>query len=177
MLVHSRLLVFCGVLFLFCFSPVYGQTRIRVKVSWAEHGNSGSEAIIRSALGRELRALGDVVVVESDPNYTISVVGIDLETVGGHVTGYAMSYVVVGWFPVDVLQFFIPDTSFRSAMTDLLAGYGRKLDHQLLSGSSVSGDMQSACKGVIAEFDVQTLQPARDLLDRMRRMRRSTPAN
>src|SRR5215467_1700638 len=46
---------------------------------------------IISYAGRELRSLGDIVIVESKPNYRISIVAITTHNQANQETGYALS--------------------------------------------------------------------------------------
>jgi len=167
MLVHSRLLALCGVLSLFCFSTTYAECAfdraeitVQVKMGWV----GKSEAVARSFITRELRALGDVVLVESNPMYTVEVVGVDDETNDGRITGYSLSFVALSMFPIETLNTCVPDPDYRALLVEHLRNYGRIMNHRLASGPPEN--LQSACVELIAYFDTNVLGPCRAARDR-----------
>jgi len=176
MVTHNRFLAFGTLLVLFYFSTTYAQMRVEINVTWDER--SGNGAIVKSTLARELRALGDILVVESDPSYRVKIVGLDTHNVSGRPTGYAMSYVATSCFPTNLLTLCVPDTSWRSLMAGMLYDFGKIIQFQVLTGSE--SDLQLVCTQLVAELDVDVFQPSRGaerrLLEALEKAR-STPTN
>ena len=65
----------------------------RVKLSVSGSENIKDEVV--SYLSRELRALGDVVIVEQDARWELSVIVMELASRGGSKNGLAFSVVVI----------------------------------------------------------------------------------
>lgn len=116
---------------------------------------------VRSYIGRELRALGDVIQTESDYTYVIEVVGVSINT--GREKGYALSIVIKTRFSMGVFKYICSEgwklhsKSFHEIGQRLVFESG---EHLLRTGPMTA--LQEACRGVVAYFDAEKLQYLRD---------------
>lgn len=150
---------------LMSFSAHAADTNWRVKVTV-----SASESIkdsVSSYLNRELRSLNDVEVVNDNPDWEISVVAMELKTVGGYKNGIALSTVIVTPFNNQSLSgFFQP--KFKTTGLQMTSGLSWYPDQWLNVGSA--DDLQKQCKDIITNFDVTTLEESRKSLQKVKEL-------
>jgi len=139
--------------------------RVQIQVDAEE---SLSDAI-KSHLNRGLRSLGDVVITDSKPDYTIKVVALGEHARNGTVLGYALSVLIT--MPLDPLGLklataLIVGAKDEKSSLDLqkniekqVKGYELVVSHTIRSGDSDSLPM--LCKEVVTNFDAETLEDAR----------------
>jgi len=157
------------------------QEPFRVAVSV---GEGSLESKINSYVRRELRDLGDLVIVDDvdgDPEYRISVVALETE-----LQGYVMSWIITEILQPSefttwtLLEGEEPDeyTLSRESAEQLygqLIGYEFRLRHLLVKGPS--DHLRGRCEELVAEFDSEILEPIRALRQRRIDRRRNILEN
>jgi len=153
------------------------QARIKVSVS----ADDDMTNQIVSLVTRELRSLGDVLIVETKPDYILHVVALKTELKGGYPTGHAMS-VVVGRLVSPQFPSSQESAASSEFMDKLKASTSRKqyekfaweaaerqalpLQHRLLVGA----DLRAQCETIVGDFDAEILQPLRQDSQALREM-------
>jgi hypothetical protein len=128
--------------------------RVKLEIS----GNDNIKTEVSSYLSRELRALNDVVLVDDNPHYLISIVAVEVPSLSGYKTGVNLSVVVLKIFPnkwLDIWIMKLPDAS-KKGILDYTSNLYYFIDHSTIGGSS--DDLQSMCKKIVATFDNETLE-------------------
>jgi hypothetical protein len=131
------------------------------KVNLLVDGSPQAVALVKSYVNRELRALGDVVVTDTDPEYQLEIFVQQREDL------YALS--VVTWNQIDK-KTFLPTLlkAYRvepdSPIFSLLAQAHLDVKHYLQTCTALRLD--EGVKKVVAQYDVDTLQRDRDLLQK-----------
>lgn len=135
---------------------------------------------VYSYISRELRSLGDVKLVENDPNWTIQVVAMQIENKLKVKTGVAVSVVIIKRrYVVKTLLYFCenfleisPQELMEKKGIDLEKSFTILTDslkdirgHSLRVGSTE--DMQSICQGIVADFDAEHLKEDREVFKKM----------
>lgn len=131
------------------------QWKVKVTVS-ADESIKNS---VSSYLNRELRSLGDVDIVDNNPEWQLSILGGELETAGGRKTGVVLSTVILTPFNSKILlsQQLKPEYKDKALqMTSQLFWYP---EHWLRIGPADS--LQTLCKEIIAAFDTKYLEEQR----------------
>lgn len=125
-----------------------------------------------SFLGRELRSLGDVTLVDENADYVIELIVMKVALRSNEPAGFAVATYVsepvkskkwltdCSQFPGSCLTGKVDDRR-RSIIEILTNDTQRRLFFQLQTGSL--DNMRSTCQDIIADFDVKTLQPNRNL--------------
>jgi hypothetical protein len=144
--------------------PKYSAT-VHLSVSFSKDDTVKSQ--IRSFLGRELRSLGDVTIVDEDADYAIVAVGLTLEA-AGRTTGFALSatflksekaeWATDKWFH-DLFGIEKIELGRLEVARALLRHDDLYLDSVLHTGPFSS--LQKICQEIIADFDTNILNPAR----------------
>jgi len=146
--------------------------RVEVAVS----ADSSLESRINSYVRRELRDLGDIVIVDvvGNPEYSISVVALESD-----LQGYLISWVTNKVLQPSEFTFWTLeewDEPDEYTLSQELAeqfhwqflGYGTRLQHKLVKGPA--DDLRRRCEELVAEFDSEILEPTR--VSRQRRIDR-----
>jgi len=135
---------------------------------------------VYSYISRELRSLGDVKLVENDPNWTIQVVAMQIENKLKAKTGVAVSVVIIKRrYVVKTLLLMVenvfqisPQELMEKKSVDLEKAFKNLTDglkdirgHSLRVGSTE--DMQSICQQIVADFDAEHLKQDREEFKRM----------
>jgi hypothetical protein len=159
-------------IFVFGFSALAGdqeftlpQKSITVQVTVSAPDSIKREALIFLTL--ELRALGDVEVVDTAPRYQIEVVALETSSRASTVpTGYAVSAIVTSPIDLSLLKFLFKqggqadnaglyDSLFK-ATEEATAGHELILGHYLRIGPS--DELAKLCAGLIATIDGETFE-------------------
>src|SRR5262245_30104444 len=82
----------------------FGADRLRIKVLITAEDELSSQT--SSYVKRNLRALGDVDIVEESPDYTLAFVFMELTTGGKTKTGYAESLTILSPFPKYLTDYY-----------------------------------------------------------------------
>ena len=129
------------------------QGRVQVNVS----GDSKTDTEVSSFVKRELRALGDVTVTDTTPDYVIEIVAYSTALTTGRVVGYNLSYVVCRPFSTNYFQYLLPPEVDTKLLQSLCTNYVSIQDHQLLGGP----DLRALCTKLVASFDSHCLDSDR----------------
>ena len=144
------------------------QKWIRVSVAVSAPETMRSETI--SFLTRELRALGDVEIVEDTPTYRVEVVALETASrASTEPTGYAISAIVTRPVNLTLAKTAFElygqgvDAELRSNLFKITektsAGHEQILGHYLRIGPS--DGLAKLCEGLIASIDGETFENAR----------------
>jgi len=123
-----------------------------------------------SYINRELRSLGDVTVVDTEPQWTLHIIAYEMKTKGGQPTGVAVSLVVTSsgkQFAEDVADVLkragAAETTIKLVTEDIssMVRYG---DHLLQTG--LRSGLKGICESNVSTFDSRTLEPARKFSQR-----------
>lgn len=124
-------------------------------------GDESIESRIKSYLSRELRALGDVIQSKDNYKYDITVLGAKLENKGGDGVGVVISVNILTKFNNQHFSYMFKEEFAKDCIT-LTNGLYYYPKHWVRVGSD--HDLQSICRGIIADFNSQILQKQRDEL-------------
>jgi hypothetical protein len=131
--------------------------------------NENIKSEITSFLNRELRSLGDINVVESDPDYIIQVVALETKLQGStYVNGVAISIVITKPLDVDLLKIAIEVLKPKSdtAVESFLDYYFHEFKYERILQQFIQigpkDNLRSLCESIIATFDSDIMIPARD---------------
>jgi hypothetical protein len=133
------------------------QGRVQVNVS----GDSKTDTEVSSFVKRELRALGDVTVAETAPDYVIEIIAHSTALTTGRVVGYNLSYVVCRPFSTNFFQYLLPPQVDTKLLQSICTNYVSIEDHQLLGGP----DLRALCTKLVASFDSRCLDSDRRSFD------------
>lgn len=132
---------------------------------------------VYSYLSREVRSLGDVKLVEDNPNWIIQVVAIQVKNKLGYKTGVAFS-IVIDKRPILVVPLLLQLFKYASgispqelkeakvidlekAFTKVTDGLSDIRDHSLRVGSTE--DIQRICQMIVADFDAEHVKKNREM--------------
>ena len=121
-----------------------------------------------SYIKRELRSLGDVVISDQDPRYYIEVIPMAMTYESGRRAGHIAISVVVGERLTKTLAGRILERYLKAQGGDFYDDFLLPLvsneylarTHRIYSGGSE--DLRSLCEMLVAAFDSETIEPARD---------------
>ena len=143
-----------------CLLPggAQGQTpQVRVGIDVTAEGDLQAE--LKGLVSRELRALGDVVVTDTEPEYRLEIVGMETSTATGQRTGYAMSAIVTAPYHASLakeyLEFLDINYVVVPEVVSYLDGAVAMRDHWVESGGI--NDLGTLCASLVARFDRATL--------------------
>ena len=169
-------------IFVFGLSALAGEQEFTLPQKWIKVRVtvSASDSMKREALSfltRELRALGDVEVVDTAPSYQIEVVALETSSRASTVpTGYAVSAIVTSPVNLSVLKSLFEqlgqgenaelyDSLFK-ATEEATAGHEMIFGHYLRIGPS--DELAKLCEGLIATIDGETFERARKAMQEMK---------
>jgi hypothetical protein len=142
-------------------TPAKYSTRVKLLVSGGNDESLRNQ--VNSFLGRELRSLGDVAIVNDQPDFVIAVL-VNKPIEGGSVVSVAR--LVSSPLNADLLTALFGsgekggDSQFQSLKRYITHG-SQILDFSLQTGNV--SDVQNICKQMIVEFDTRQLDPERQL--------------
>ena len=122
---------------------------------------------LSSFIGRELRTLGDVVIVESKPDYNLHVLSLQLTTVGGRKAGIAVHSQVTS--PIDFKERFSPflkcdlsGSGFNLRLVEIFAtGYVSIETGNIYSGNHDIDGIRNMATRIVTSLDSDVLEPRR----------------
>jgi len=141
--------------------------RVKVIVSAKENIKSS----LTSYLNRELRSLNDVELVETDPEWELNVLAVELKTTGGYKSGVALSVVIISPFINQMLSGFFQE-QFEDAGLKMTSDLYLYPDHWLNVGPA--DKLQDLCKDVIATFDTKHLEEGRKSFRLLQKIQKKT---
>ena len=121
-------------------------------------GPPDSESQMVSYLGRELRSLRDISVVEGSADFILSVMTLQVKTKGGTVTGYAASTSIKRPYDNAYLVTLVAPQSREAAKNMTSSLFYEPLQWLNIGGPN---DLQRMCQDIIADFDGQVLESDR----------------
>ena len=145
--------------------------KYRIKLTTSSSPADEFHSRLLSALNRELRSLGDVAVVESEPLYELSITALRLKNLGVS-SGYALSASTLRHFnlskPLEVVSRLTVD-QFKAAglpltdWFDVISYTQLPADVPFYLGTSLysGGDLDVLSREIIADFDAEVLIPDR----------------
>ncbi|HKQ23146.1 MAG TPA: hypothetical protein VJT81_01735 [Burkholderiales bacterium] len=133
--------------------PLKFTAKVRLHVS----ADTSIKSSIVSYLSRELRSLGDVEIVDENPGWELYVVAMEVTTVSGIKTGFALTSVVINPFDNQKLSPLLQPVSRDLGLT-ITQGLVNTNGHWLYVG----GELQNLCKQAVTDFDV-TLEESRKI--------------
>ncbi len=157
--------------------PKYS-TKVRLSIA----ANEEIKNEVYSYLSRELRSLGDVKLVEDEPDWNIQVVAMQIKNKLRYETGVAFSVVIEKRGNVTgKLLLIVPHvfqisseeweklketkhytyTGLETAFTKLTYGLTDIRAHWLRIGGTE--DVQRLCQGIVADFDAEHLKTEREM--------------
>jgi hypothetical protein len=160
----SCLLIF----FLLVAEPLYAADQgRRFRVSVMVSGSDSLKKLVASYITKELRSLPDVVVVEKEPEYTISIVATELKRKKGYTAGFVLSLVELKLFDTkhfleDIKTVMFPNLvpeGIRQYVETQMPGLCRIHYQQAITGSEK--ELSSTCSTIVANFDRRNLEPLR----------------
>jgi hypothetical protein len=144
------------------------EARVRLDID-VEPNDFKSE--LTSYLSRELRALGDITIVQDNPTYFVHVLGFDTTLRSGARAGYTFAAVggmlmnreyVLNMGELELklqgLQGKKPSAAFEG-FAESISGYRQVLYFQIFT-TSVDG-LRSTCEKLVAALDTSAFQPRR----------------
>ena len=152
-------------------------TTVQLSIAASDEINN----LVNSYLSRELRSLGDVKLVEDDPEWIIDIIACQAKDRTGYVGGVVFSVVIEKRYrlPVELLLSTVR-SAFRITSNDWdklkevrqsLEGAFTEIDnacnfkdlvhHKLRTGNS--RDLQSICQEIVADFDAEHLKKQREI--------------
>lgn len=130
----------------------------RLKVRIDVTADNDIKNSVSSYLNRELRSLGDVDIVDNDYHWALSILAVQLTTIGGYKSGVAISTVILTPFTNAVfVGLFKPE--YRDGGLALTSNLFQYPDQWLNVGQTDA--LQNLCKEVIAQFDTKYLEEQR----------------
>lgn len=141
------------------------------KVQLSVSANENIKGQIESYINRELRSLHDVVLVDEDADWELSLLALE-PSVGGHKSGaIALSLVVLTPFSNGVLSGMFQEEAedMGALVTEGLYSYP---DHYLRVGPE--DELREMCAGLVADFDSDLIEKRRKLI---RKYSATLPAN
>jgi hypothetical protein len=145
-------LIFCVSLATTCWCQAKYSTTIKLEITAPDRIKNE----VQSYMNRELRALGDVTLVDDHPSWEIRVDVMEITTRGIR-SGYAFAFVVTEPLYLDFLKGANCDQKAKSRITNLM----ENTERLLAFGNRVSPNIESACKKLVADFDSTTLETDR----------------
>ena len=136
------------------------KVRVRLSVIAAEK----LSGLISSFMAIDLRKLGDVVITDKDPQWHLAVTAVELHTPDGRRTGVAISTVIMEPFRETVTTSIITVLEKEGSLPAALQALKEKQLVEIKSSwlrADADTAMRQLCRGIIADFDTQYLQPGR----------------
>ncbi len=134
-------------------------SRVKVTVS----SNDNIKDTVSSYLNRELRALNDVELVDTDPEWVIDVMAMELKTSSGRKPGVVLSTVISLYYDKqEVINLVKP------MYIDTLPRHGLQISYWHWLEVDSTDNLQSICKKMVAEFDTQYLEAGRKSFRKMK---------
>jgi hypothetical protein len=145
--------------------PPTAKYSARVKLSVDVPKDDSLKSQLNSFLGRELRSLGDVTIVDDKPDFVIDVVVTNV-LVGRSVSVISIATLVSAPLDSDILTDpHLKGAKIDDAQIEFVKSYLKTGSHILditLHSGPVS-DGQDMCKKIIVDFDSRQLDPERKL--------------
>lgn len=133
----------------------------RVKLEVA--GEAPLTDTVVSYISRELRALGDIELVQVNPDFAVSVVALE-NTVeeGRRVTGYTLAVVITKPVQLNLIDALLGDTVPETGRDSLKKTFKDAVEIKDQSCKITPVEhLQKTCREIVIDLDTRCLQPAR----------------
>lgn len=118
-------------------------------------GDDSGRNLVKSFIGKALRALPDVRIVDRNPDWVVHIVVVDVKLEGGFRTGFGISTVILEPFRTDRMAPF-PDRRCRDCGLIRCADlYGVK--KHMINIASFE-DVEKVCAAIVADLNREYLQ-------------------
>lgn len=144
------------------------QARVKIDVSADE--NIKEE--VQSYLARELRSLNDVIIVDENPEWELSIIAMELSTKEGYKKGIGFSIVILKPFNfnhrfVEILKtLFGESISDKVELIDSLTYHVYSYEGHWLQTGPTDG-LKSICQKIVVNFDSNHLEKSRKFYQQM----------
>ena len=143
-----------------CYSrPVVAESRIRFQINVNISADPAIKTLVTSYLNRELRALGDVELVDMNADWSISIICAQVGEVGGRPSSILLSVVITERYPNAAIVSMLPAES-KQLGDEITSNLYLARDHWVRSGSQES--LQQICSRIAADLDVLYLEKERE---------------
>lgn len=152
-----------------CFiHPATAASEIRFRINVNISGDPTTENLVRSYANRELRAIGDVDLVDKKSDWLLSIICFQLETKSGYPSGVAVSVVITECYPNAAIVSLLPSEK-KQLGDEITSDLNLFKDHWLRAGSK--DDLKQICAKVVADFDSLYLEEERHRWRRVQNLR------
>jgi hypothetical protein len=155
----SIIIILAAAIFLMTLLPIQAQEikkqAASIKISVKILGDKNVRNLVKSFIGRELRALKGVEITDNDPDWVLRLVTVEVKLKDGVQTGFGISGVVLKPFKSDVLTPLL-DKRFINRGHTLTADLHSIRKHMVNIGPTE--DIQKICKKIVADLDNEYLE-------------------
>ena len=148
--------------------------KFNARVEVAVSAEKEIRGLVISFINRELRSLGDVELVQYNPELVLSILAMEAKARNNYPLGVVLSVVILKKFNPKTLSLIVAEEYKKTAsimMSDLY--YYR--DHWLRVGST--DDLKDLCSEIVADFDAQYLEESRNSYRELREIWRRTTSS
>jgi hypothetical protein len=148
--------LFTAALFSLVISITVNAQKFSTKVMLTVTAPEDIKSEIQSYIGRELRALADVTIVEEKPSWSISIIVVPTITTAGRKLGFAFSTLITQPLHTEYLdKFAVCDEKSKANLRPSFTVAEIIQNFNLQTAGS--HELQVICKRIIAEFDSKLL--------------------
>lgn len=142
-----------------CNIPAVGaESEIRFHINVNISADPAIKTLVRSYLNRELRALGDVELVDTNADWSISIICARIESIGAYPPSVLLSIVITELYPNAAIVSMLPAES-KQLGNEITSNLYLARDHWVRSGSQEN--LQQICSKIAADFDILYLEKER----------------
>lgn len=149
----------------FCNIPAVGvESEIQFEIKVDISADPAIKTLIRSYLNRELRALGDVELVDMNTDggypssWVISIISARIESFGSYPASVLLSVVITERYPNAAIVSMLPAES-KQLGDEITSNLYLARDHWVRSG--LQENLQQICSKIAADFDILYLEKER----------------
>ena len=128
-----------------------------------------TKSLIESHIKRNLRGLGDVNV-NTYPGYTIHIVAIKIKNIGGNHTGYSIATAITSSSSVSLYDGFTDEMKKIIIPAEAKKKLLEPIEEFENLNLSIGNDLKSMCEEIVADFDTEHLESARESLSAVKRI-------
>jgi hypothetical protein len=151
----SVLLVACCSVFAY---PQSQNSKSIPKVSLEVTADDPFKDEVTKLINKELQALGDLELVDSDPDLQIEILALKNENTGGFFIGYTLSICVTRKMDSakirNILSTQVKNQEQRKLLLDSLTNQDALAQHSILVGT----DLEKLCKNAVADIDSDVIK-------------------
>ncbi|HUU41825.1 MAG TPA: hypothetical protein VMW42_12885 [Desulfatiglandales bacterium] len=138
--------------------PVVAESGIRFQINVNVSADPAIKTLINSYLNREFRALGDVELVDTNSDWSMSIICVQVESLSGPQSQVLLSVVITELYPNAAIVSMLPAES-KQLGNEITSNLYLARDHWVRSGSQEN--LQQICSKIIADFDILYLEKER----------------